>query len=258
MTETMNLEGNVAVVTGASRGIGRATALVFARAGADVVCTARSTEAAPAKMPGTIEETVQQVRMLGRRALAVRCDVSRDDQVELLAQRTLAEFGRVDILINNAAANYLAPFVDMPVKHWDLVMSVNLRGAVLCTKAFLPHMLAQRSGRVVNVSSGAAVDPEINASYRMLAYGVSKAGLEMFTRGLGAELRPHNIPANALRIETYVASEGAMMFNPEADYSQWDKPETAGEYILWLATRDVGFTGRVLTMADVRRALRAG
>jgi len=250
----MKLEDSVAVVTGASRGVGRATAVVLARAGAHVVCTARSTESTPSKMPGTIDETVQQVRALGRGALAVRCDVSQEDQVEALAQRTLAEFGRIDILVNNAAANYWAPFVDMPMKRWDLVMNVNLRGAVLCTKAFLPHMVQQRSGRIVNVSSGAAVDPEIAAGFTMLAYAVSKAGLEMFTRGLALELRPHQIVVNSLRIETYVATEGAVMFNPEADYSTWEKPETAGEYILWLATRAPDFTGHVMTMAEVRQA----
>jgi citronellol/citronellal dehydrogenase len=250
----MKLEDSVAVVTGASRGIGRATAVVLARAGAHVVCTARSTESAPSKMPGTIDQTVQQVRALGRRALAVRCDVSQEDQVEALAQRTLAEFGRIDVLVNNAAANYWVPFVDMPTKRWDLVVNVNLRGAVLCTKAFLPRMVQQRSGRIINVSSGTAVDPEIAASYAMLAYAVSKAGLEMFTRGLALELRPHQIAVNALRIETYVATEGAVMFNPEADSSTWDKPETAGEYILWLATREPAFTGKVMTMAEVRQA----
>ena len=251
----MKLKDSVAVVTGASRGIGRATAMVLARAGAHVVCTARSTESAPSKMPGTIDETVQQVRALGRRALAVRCDVSQEDQVEVLAQRTLAEFGRIDVLVNNAAANYWVPFVDMPMKRWDLVMNVNLRGAVLCTKAFLPRMVRQRCGRIVNVSSGAAVDPEIAASFTMLAYAVSKAGLEMFTRGLAVELRPRQITVNALRIETYVATEGAVMFNPEADSSTWDQPETAGEYILWLATREPDFTGEVMTMAEVREAL---
>lgn len=251
----MRLEDRVAVVTGASRGIGRATAVVLARAGAHVVCTARSTESAPSRMAGTIDETVQQVRRLGRRALAVRCDVSQDDQVAALAQRTLAEFGRIDILVNNAAVNYWAPFAEMPMKRWDLVMNVNLRGAVLCASAFLPHMREQRSGCIINVSSGAAVDPEIAANFTMLAYAVSKAGLEMFTRGLAVELRPHNIAVNALRIETYVASEGAVMFNPEADYSSWDKPETAGEHILWLATREPAFTGKVLTMAEVRQAL---
>jgi citronellol/citronellal dehydrogenase len=251
----MKLEDSVAVVTGASRGVGRATAVVLARAGVHVVCTARSTASAPSKMPGTIEETVRQVQALGRRALAVRCDVSQEDQVEALAQRTLTEFGRIDILINNAAANYWAPFADMPMKRWDLVLNVNLRGAVLCTKAFLPHMVRQRSGRIVNVSSGAAVDPEIAASYTMLAYAVSKAGLEMFTGGLGLELRPHQIAVNALRIETYVATEGAVMFNPDVDCSTWEKPETAGEYIRWLATREPSFTGKVMTMAQIREAL---
>jgi citronellol/citronellal dehydrogenase len=253
--EYVDLTGAVAVVTGASRGIGCAAALAFARAGAHVVCTARSTAAAPSKLPGTIDDVAQQVRALGRGALAVRCDISQEEQVEALAQRTLDEFGRVDILVNNAAVNYKAPLAETPMRRWDLVLNVNLRGSVLCTKAFLPHMLKRGSGRIVNVSSG-AVDPELARG--IVAYAVSKAGLEMLTRALALELLPHHIAVNGLRIETIVASEGAAFFNPDTESSNWDTPEAVGADILWLATRAPAFTGQVLTMADVRAAMASG
>lgn len=250
----MNLQDAIAVVTGASRGIGRAAAVALARAGAHVVCTARSTEAAPSKLPGTVDETVRQVEALGRRALTVACNISREDQVEALARRTLDAFGRVDLLVNNAAVNFPGPFLEMPIKRWDAVLNVNLRGTMLCTKAFLPQMLKQGSGRIINVSSGAAADPALAAQFGILAYAAAKAAVEMLTRGLALELQPKQIAVNALRIETFVASEGAVFFQPDADYSAWEKPETAAEAILWLATRAPSYTGRVVTLADVREA----
>lgn len=252
----MEIKGTVAVVTGASRGIGRAAALALARAGAHVVCAARSTTATPSKLPGTIDAVADEVRALGRGALAVRCDISQEEQVEALARCTVEEFGRVDILVNNAAVNYMAPFADTPMKRWDLVLNVNLRGSVLCTKAFLPSMLKQRRGRIVNVSSSTAVDPEITARLGIVAYATSKAGLETFTRGLAIELRPHTVAVNALQIETSVASEGAVFANPGLDFA--DTPEAVGTDILWLATRAPSFTGHVLTMAQVRKAMAGG
>jgi len=182
------LAGRVALVTGASRGVGRATALALAGAGADIAVSARSTEAAPSRLPGTIDETAREVRGLGRRALAVAADVTDEAQVDALAARALGEFGKVDLLVNNAAYFFPAPFHEIPQKRWDLVLDVNLRGAVLCTRALLPSMMARGSGRIVNVSSSAAemLLPD------MLGYSVSKAALEAFTRGLAAELEPQS------------------------------------------------------------------
>jgi citronellol/citronellal dehydrogenase len=255
---SMRLRDAVAVVTGASRGIGRAVAIAVAREGADVVCTARSTEAARSKLPGTIEETVREVEALGRRALAVPCDVSREPDVEELAKRTLDHFGRIDILVNNAAVNSWAPFAEMPIKRWDLVLNVNLRGTVLCTKAFLPQMIQQRSGRIVNVSSGAATDLKTAAELGIIPYAVSKVAVETLTEGLALELGPHDIAVNCLRIEMSVATEGARFLNPNVDYSDWETPEGAAEALLWLATRELAYTSHVVTIAEVRQALARG
>ena len=254
----MNLQDAVAVVTGASRGIGRATALALAREGAHVVCTARSTEAAPSKLPGTIEETAQELRALGRRALAIPCNVSREEEVEALARIALAEFGRVDILVNNAAVNHWAPLAETPLKRWDLVLNVNLRGTFLCTSAFLPAMLEQGSGRVVNVSSGAAVDVEVTVELGIIPYSVSKAAVEKLTEGLGLELQPRGVSVNCLRIEMGIATKGARLMNPEMDFSDWEKPEAAADAVVWLATREPAYTGHVVTIAEVRQALDRG
>ena len=263
MTERSQLlAGQVAVVTGASRGIGRAIAVEFARAGADIVVAARSSEKAPSKLPGTIEETARQVEAAGRRpngrpsgrALAVPMDVTDEAQVQAMAQRTLDEFGRADILVNNAGISFPAPFSQTPLKRWDLVMNVNLRGPIMCTQAFLPHMLERGSGRIINISSYLA---EVLMP-GMMSYSVSKIALEKFTQALAAELEPKSIPVNALRIEMWIATEGAQYSNPNIDYSTWEKPEAASEATLWLATRDPSYTGQVVTIAEVRQQMAAG
>jgi NAD(P)-dependent dehydrogenase (short-subunit alcohol dehydrogenase family) len=250
----MNLQGSVAIVTGASRGIGRAVAVLLAEEGADIVCTARSTDAVPTRLPGTIEETARQVQALGRRALAVACDVSDEAQVALLAERTLRELGRIDLLVNNAAVNSRAPFIETAPKLWDLVLKVNLRGTFLCTKAVLPQMLKQGSGRIINVSSGAATDPEAAAVLGVIPYAVSKAAVEKLTEALALELRPHHIAVNCLRIETAVATEGARLVSADAELpSGWLEPAVAAEALRWLATRDLSYTGRIITIAEAQR-----
>jgi len=244
----------VAVVTGASRGIGRAIAVDLARAGADVVVSARSSESAPSKLPGTIEQTAREVESEGRRALAVATDVTDEAQVQALAERTLAAFGRIDILVNNAGISFPAPFSQTPLKRWDLVMNVNLRGPVMCTQAFLPKMLEQGSGRIINISSYLA---EVMMQ-GMMSYSVSKIALEKLTQYLAEELQPKGIAVNALRIELMIATEGWQYRNPDVDYSTWDKPDAASQATLWLATRDLSYTGRVVTIAEVRQQMAAG
>jgi citronellol/citronellal dehydrogenase len=252
--QELPLSGQVAVVTGASRGIGRAIAIDFARAGADVVVAARSSEKAPSKLPGTIEDTAREVEAAGRRALAVPMDVTDEAQVQAMAQRALEEFGRVDILVNNAGISFPAPFSQTSLKRWDLVMAVNLRGPVMCTQAFLPRMLEQGGGRIINVSSYLA---EVLMP-GMMSYSVSKIALETFTRALAAELQPKRIAVNALRIEMNIVTEGWQYLNPNIDYSNWEKPEAASEPTLWLATRDLSYTGQVVTIGEVREQIAGG
>lgn len=249
----MNWKDTVAVITGASRGIGRAAAVAMAKRGANVVCTARSTYAAPGKLPGTLEDTVRQVTEQGVRGLAVACDISDEDQVSALAARTIDEFGRVDVLINNAATNYWQPFAETSAKRWDLVMNVNLRGTFLCTRSFLPHMLERGGGHIVNLSSGAATDSVIAAELGIIPYAVSKAAVEKLTETLAIEVEPGGIVVNCLRIEMAVATEGAKLLSEGADLSDWETPEAIADALMWLATRPLSETGQVLNVADVRR-----
>lgn len=127
----MKLEGKVCIVTGSSRGIGKAIAVGFAREGASAVAAAR-TETETERLPGSIHKTAEEIRSLGGHVLAVRCDVTSEEEVEEMVRKTLEEFGRIDILVNNAAVAYYAPLLEMPFKRWDPVLRVNLKGTFLC------------------------------------------------------------------------------------------------------------------------------
>lgn len=240
----------MAIVTGASRGIGKAIAKALAREGASVVIAAR-TESVGGRMPGTIYETVQQIEAAGGKALAVKTDISKEEDVAEMVRRTLQEFGRIDILMNNAGINKPALILDMPIKDWDLIMRVNLRGCYLCTRAVLPTMIKQASGCIVNTSSFVARKiPDILTG---LAYDASKAAIERFTWGLANEVKGHGIWVNAIE-PGYVETEGSHVLSPDEDKTGWQKPEMWGEYIVFLATRppDV-YNGRIFLAEDLKK-----
>ncbi|TAK69094.1 MAG: SDR family NAD(P)-dependent oxidoreductase, partial [Dehalococcoidia bacterium] len=129
------LQGKVAIVTGASRGVGEYMAMELAKEGCDVVVAARTEHAGESRLEGTIGETAAELQKLGVRAIAVRCDVTDEDSINAMVQRATEEFGRVDILVNNAGIMAPAPLVEMPLKRWDLIWRVNVRGAIACSKA---------------------------------------------------------------------------------------------------------------------------
>jgi citronellol/citronellal dehydrogenase len=244
----MDLRGAVALVTGASRGVGRAIALALADAGADVACAARATDVSPLKLPGTIDETVRKVEERGRRGLAIPTDLSKPDEVEAMVARTIATFGRLDVLVNNAAITFPGD-LDLPMKRWDLVMAVNLRAPLLAMRGALPGMIARRSGSILNVSSAAAV----LAVPGLLAYGVSKAALERLTTGAAEELRAHGIAVNGFRIDVPLASEGFVYNAPELDKSDWEPTEVGAEAAVWLLAQPPSFTGYVKSITELRR-----
>ena len=183
----MKLADKVAIITGGGRGIGRAIALSFAKEGASVVVSART---AP-----EIEEVAREVEKLGRRSLALEADVSREESVENMIDQTLKAFGRVDILVNNAGTNL--PYrnvVDMTLVEWNRVLEVNLTGSFLCSRAVLPTMIRQHSGKIINISSiGARYGAAGRSPYRS-----SKAALLQLTYCLAAEVKKHGIDVNAV------------------------------------------------------------
>jgi NAD(P)-dependent dehydrogenase (short-subunit alcohol dehydrogenase family) len=182
----VKLAGQVAVVTGAGRGIGRAVAVTLAREGAAVVLASRSV----AELEGAAREIGQE----GGRALAVATDVRQEAAVEALARRALAEWQRVDVLVNAAGVATFAPVTDSKLDDWDQMLAVNLRGAVLCCRAVLPAMTARGRGTIINVGSVVTSRALIGSA----AYTASKYGLLGFSRVLAEEMRPHGVRVGVL------------------------------------------------------------
>lgn len=245
----MDLKGKVALVTGASRGIGKAIALALAKEGADVVAAARTTDARPVKLPGTVEETARAVQALGRRGLGIQMDVTKDDEVEKGIRKTVETLGRIDILVNNAGISFGGTILEVAIQRWDLVMNVNMRGAYLCSRFALEHMIKQKSGAILNISSGAATSTRPGR----LSYGVSKAAMDRFTVGLAAELKEHRIPVNSLEVDLAIASEGFIYVSPGVDFSKWEKTEVGGEASVWVLKQDPEYTGKVVTITELRQ-----
>lgn len=246
----MKLKGKVAIVTGSSRGIGKDIAIGFAREGAEVVVAAR-TETDTERLPGTIHKTAEEIRALEARALAVKCNVVDEQEVEGMVRKTLEEFGRVDILVNNAGVAYYAPLQEMPLKRWELVLRVNLTGPFLCARAVVPTMIEQKSGSIINISSVDATLKIKTPVFTGLAYGASKAGLERLTWGMAAELEEYNIAVNALKPRGAVDTPGMRFMNPGFDTSLsslWDSSDMMVKAAVFLATQDAGgVTGVVAT-----------
>jgi NAD(P)-dependent dehydrogenase (short-subunit alcohol dehydrogenase family) len=183
---TGELAGQAAIVTGAGQGIGRAIAVELASMGADVVVADREAE--------TAERTARELDGTGRRALAVRADVSRGPDRAVLVARTLEAFGRIDVLVNNAGIHRTALTLDVTEEHWDALMDVNARATFFCAQAVLPHMIEARRGNVVNVASMAG---KVTAT-TSIPYGASKAAVIALTRGLALAHAADGIRVNCV------------------------------------------------------------
>ena len=214
-----DLRGRVAVVTGASRGIGKALALRLAAEGADVAVAAKS-EQSSEKLPGSIHETADAIRALGRGALPVATDVRDEDAIRNLIERTVSEFGRLDILVNNAGAIWTRPIVDTPPKRFDLMVGINVRAAYIACYYALPHMVKQQWGHVLNMCPRLSLDP----SPGKVAYMISKLGMARLAIGLAAEHQKDNVAGNALWPRTIIESQASINWKM-ADRSQWRTPE---------------------------------
>ena len=260
----VSLQEKVAIVTGASRGIGKAMALGLAGAGASVVVAARTAEPR-ANLPGTIHDTVAEIEEAGGRALAVTCNVREEESIREMVNTTLDEFGAVDVLVNNAGIGGYAPFLQMTLREWDLNMAINLRAPFIACQACVPIMIEQGGGSIINVSSHAATnifsstlgeDHDAGIALIGQAYGMAKAGLERFTWGLAAELGPHNIAVNVLKPLRPVATEGFRVQRPDADFSTWATPEDMAKATVYLAGQDAhGLTGAIVTDEELVRRL---
>ena len=246
------LDGRVAIVTGASRGIGKALALGLAAQGAALVCAARTETTEPGGLPGTIHATVAEIQRAGGRALAVRCDVGRADDLEHLVGVTVERLGRVDVLVNNAMAPTRGRFDELSLDAWDESMTANVRSLFILATLVVPHMAAQGGGSIVNISSGGA---EHAATAAMppgfLAYSVAKAAMERFTTALAPEIAARGIAVNALRPGAVKTELAARELGDAFDWTGWTSPEAVVPAVAWLAVQmGTGFTGRIVEVAE--------
>lgn len=185
----MRLSGKTAIVTGARRGIGRAIALALAREGANVVVSDISQK--------DCQKVVDEIEGMGRRGLALKCDVSSTDDVEDMVKRTVAEFGRVDILVNNAGILSFKPFLELTDEDWDKTLNVNLKGQFLCARAVARDMVNNKWGRIINIASISSGGCGI--AFPLIAhYTASKGGVMALTEALALELTPRGINVNAI------------------------------------------------------------
>ncbi len=243
----MELDGTVAIVTGASRGVGAAVSVALAQAGAKVACAARATDAAPLPTAGTIDDTVRRVEEAGGEAIAVPTNLARDEEIERMVATTVEHFGRVDLLVNNAAITFPGD-LELPMKRFDLIMQVDLRAALVAMQAVLPAMIERERGAILNVSSVAA----LNYFPGLMAYGMAKAALEHLTMSAAAQLKPHGIAVNTFRIDIPVASEGFVANVPGANIDDWEPAEVAAEGIIWMLRQPPGYTGHNEGMQALR------
>lgn len=245
----MKLEGQVAFITGSSRGIGKEIALRLAREGARVVVTGKTAEAHQS-LPGTIHETVEEIKAAGAEAMAIQLDVRYDEQVEQAITKTVETWGRLDILINNAGAISLTPVIDTPPKRFDLMMGINARAAYVCSYYALPHMIRQKYGHILMASPPFKLDRTPGKT----AYGLSKLGMTFIAQSLAEEVREHNIGVNAFWPVTAVDSQATRHFGMGTE-EMWRTPEILCDAVMAIVTREPSTcTGNAFYDEEVLRA----
>ncbi len=236
------LDGKVAFVAGASRGIGATIAEALATAGAAVVVAARSER--QGRLPGTIGAVADRIVAAGGRALPVACDVTSEASVNGAVDAGVAEFGGIDVLVANAGVLWLGPVEFTPLKRWQLCLDVNLTGVFLVTKAVIPHVRARGGGSLIAVTTTGVTMVDHGAN----AYWVSKAAAERLYLGLAADLKSDDIAVNCLSPSRVVLTEGwqAGGGGVEIPPEMVEPPEAMGAAAVWLASQDAtGVTGTI-------------
>lgn len=247
----MQLAGKVALITGSSRGLGKAMALTFARAGADIVVVARTEEENP-KLPGTIHQTADEVRALGRRAVAIRTDVLVDEQIEGAVARAVAELGRLDIVVHDAGAAFRGALAATSSRRWDVLHGINLRASFILLKAALPHLQAAGGGHFLTVSPPVITNGELHG--QGIADDLSKQAATLLIVNAARELADWNIAANCLWPASGRATEGMRVLNFQP-LSTMKSPQLFADAALAIVGKDPkAFTGRAVTDEELLAA----
>ena len=244
------MDGLVAIVTGASRGLGRAIAKAYAKEGARVVICARPQS--PSGLPGTIEETAASIRSNGGEVLPIPCDVAEQGQVEHLVQQVMARYGQIDVLFNNAGLMVLGQtLVQIDPEQWDQVIAANLRGTYLMCRYVAPVMMEQERGSIINIGSRMGDDPSQGGG---VLYSSSKAAVHMFSYCLADELRDYNVAVNILSPGALRSEGSAAIPWTQRDWPERVEPDVVGPSAVHLALQDAhSFTGQLVLRADFGR-----
>ena len=249
------MDGMVAIVTGASRGLGRAIAREYATEGASVVICARSQS--PTGLAGTLEETAAGIRDAGGDVLAVECDVTDEGQVNEMVRRAVERYGRIDALFNNAGAMVLGEtLLEIDAARWEQLMRVNVNGPYLCSRAVVPIMMEQRRGSIINIGSRMATDPDQDGG---VLYSTTKAAVHMFTYCLAREVRDYNIAVNVLSPGALRSEGSAAIPWTQRDWHERVDPSVVGPCAVFLALQDASTcTGKLAFRADFGRTWGPG
>jgi citronellol/citronellal dehydrogenase len=238
----MNLNGKTLFITGASRGIGLAIAKRAAQDGANIVIAAKTAEANP-KLPGTIHSAAAEIEAAGGKALATQTDIRDEASVLAAVAQAVKAFGGIDILVNNASAISLTPTPDTPMKRFDLMFGVNVRGTYLCTQACLAHLIkaaqAGRNPHVLNMSPPLSMREHWFKNH--VAYTMAKYGMSECTLGHAGEFRPYGIAVNSLWPRTAIATAALQMI-PGVDVAKCRKPEILSDAAYFILTSDAKTT----------------
>ena len=220
--ETQSLKQKTLFITGASRGIGKAIALRAAADGANIAVASKTVEPHP-KLPGTIHTAVDEIEAAGGNGLACPMDIRFEDQVRAAVEQVAEHFGGIDILVNNAGAIFLAGTADTPMKRFDLMHAVNVRGTFMTSQACLPHLVRAANSHILSIAPPLNMEAKWFAPYP--AYAMSKYGMSMCVLGMAEELRPQGVAVNALWPKTFIATSAVRNMMGEDAFRRSRKPE---------------------------------
>jgi len=246
------LQGKTVFITGASRGIGKAIALRMARDGANIVIAAKTKDPNP-KLPGTIYTAAEEVEAAGGKALPVRCDIREEDAVRAAVAQAVERFGGIDVLVNNASAIHLADTATTPMKRFDLMQGVNVRGTFLCTQACLPHLEKSKNPHVLVLSPPLSMRPRWFAPH--VAYTIAKYGMSMCVLGMAEEFKQRGIAVNALWPRTVIATAALNLLGGDETAKHGRTPEIVADAAYAIVARPASAcTGNFFIDEDVLRS----
>ncbi len=253
----MKLENKVALITGSSRGIGRATALTLAKEGANVVVNY-------SKSKDQAEEVLDKIIKMGRKAIVVKADVSKKEEVFNMVNRAFNEFGKIDILVNNAGSAVNSPsYLEATKDDWDYAMGINVYGAYYCVQAVAPKMIERKYGKIINISSITSLGTPGKISSNSVSYAPSKAALNVLTKRLSYVLGPHNINVNAIAPGMIITETMKMRMNNQEGFNKalediqsatslrrYGEPQDIANLVLFLASDESNFITGQLILCD--------